>query len=200
LSTLARAATRGGAIPPAMPGHSHRVAPDHDLELARRLLAEAGYPEGRGLPEIVIAAPPWLDPADTLLEQWQALGARVRPLPLPAPLHPSDLEAVHCWFSGWTADYPDPDGFFRGLFEVAWPFYRDEGIDELLARARSLTDQSERMRLYHEVDRLWVAERAAILPVLYPRRMLLRRPSVHGLWANPLKPAQLDQVVVDRDH
>ncbi len=54
------------------------------------------------------------------------------------------------------------------------------------------------MRLYHEVDRVWVAERAAILPVLYPRRMLLRRPSVHGLWANPLKPAQLDQVVVAR--
>jgi ABC-type transport system substrate-binding protein len=181
-----------------MPGHSHRVAPDYDLELARRLLAEAGYPEGRGLPEIVLAAPPWLDPAEPLVEQWRALGARVRPLPSPAPLHPADLEAAHCWFSGWTADYPDPDGFFRGFFEVAWPFYRDEGIDELLSRARSLTDQSERMRLYHEVDRVWVAERAAILPVLYPRRMLLRRPSIRGLWANPLKPAQLDRIFVDR--
>ncbi|HEV3407502.1 MAG TPA: peptide ABC transporter substrate-binding protein, partial [Gaiellaceae bacterium] len=197
LSTLARAATLGGAIPPAMPGHSHRVAPEYDVELARRLLAEAGYPEGRGLPEIVIAAPPWLEPPDPLIEQWQALGARVRPLASPAPLNPGDLAEVHCCFSGWTADYPDPDGFFRGLFEVAWPFYRDEGIDEMLSRARSVTDQSERMRLYHEVDRIWVAERAAILPVLYPRRMLLRRPSVHGLWANPLKPAQLEQVVVD---
>jgi ABC-type transport system substrate-binding protein/class 3 adenylate cyclase len=198
LSTLARAASLGGAIPPAMPGHSHRVAPEFDLELARRLLAEAGYPEGRGLPEIVIAAPPWLDPPDALIEQWQALGARVRALPMPGPLTPADLEAVHCWFTGWTADYPDPDGFFRGFFEVAWPFYRDRDLDELLARARSLTDQAERMRLYHEVDRLWVAERAAILPVLYPRRMLLRRPSVHGLWANPLKPAQLDEVTVTR--
>jgi hypothetical protein len=54
------------------------------------------------------------------------------------------------------------------------------------------------MRLYHEVDRVWVGERAAILPVLYPRRMLLRRPTVHGLWSNPLRPAQLDQVVVAR--
>ena len=45
-----RAATRGGAIPPAMPGHSHRIGPEHDLELARTLLAHAGYPEGRGLP------------------------------------------------------------------------------------------------------------------------------------------------------
>ena len=198
VSSLARAATKGGAIPPAMPGHSHRVAPDYDLELARRLLAEAGYPDGRGLPEILIAAPPWLDPPDALVEQWEALGARVRALPSPAPLDPRDVEEVHCWFSGWTADYPDPDGFFRGLFEVGWPFYRDEGIEELLTRARSVTDQSERMRLYHEVDRLWVTERAAILPVLYPRRILLRRPSVHGLWANPLKPAQLDEVVVTR--
>ncbi|HVY62745.1 MAG TPA: ABC transporter substrate-binding protein, partial [Planctomycetota bacterium] len=42
-TALARPATRGGMIPAAMPGHSHRVAPEHDLELARKLLAEAGY-------------------------------------------------------------------------------------------------------------------------------------------------------------
>ena len=47
---LVTSAVKGGAIPPAMPGHSHRVAPAYDPELARQLLAEAGYPEGRGCP------------------------------------------------------------------------------------------------------------------------------------------------------
>ena len=61
---------------------------------------------------------------------------------------------------GWTADYPDPDGFFRGFFAAGWPFYSDDEIEELLDQARSLGNQDERMRLYHEIDRIWVTERA----------------------------------------
>ncbi|MBW3593703.1 MAG: ABC transporter substrate-binding protein, partial [Actinobacteria bacterium] len=196
--TLARAASIGGAIPPAMPGHSHRVGPPFDLELARKLLADGGYPDGQGLPELTLVVPPWLDPTD-LVEQWAALGARVVPREATIPVGFRDLDGAHLWFSGWTADYPDPDGFFRGLFRLAWPFHRDEDLDELLDRARFLTEPGERMRLYHEIDRLWVAERAAILPLAYPRVMLLRRPWVTGLSANPLSRALLDQVVLERE-
>ena len=35
--------------------------------------------------------------------------------------------------------------------------------DELLDRARALQDQPERMRLYHEFDRVWVRERAELI-------------------------------------
>lgn len=35
-----------------MPGHGHRVGFMHDLEEAKRLLAEAGYPNGHGLPTV----------------------------------------------------------------------------------------------------------------------------------------------------
>src|SRR5262249_57649206 len=37
-------AETGGMIPPALPGHSHRVAPRFDPPRARELLAAAGYP------------------------------------------------------------------------------------------------------------------------------------------------------------
>ena len=73
-----RAATRGGAIPPAMPGHSHRVGPDYDLEVARKFLADAGYPEGRGLPELKMLVPPWLAlTGEFLTEQLAELGIRL---------------------------------------------------------------------------------------------------------------------------
>jgi hypothetical protein len=56
------------------------------------------------------------------------------------------------------------------------------------------------MRLYHEIDRLWVAEHAAVLPIAYGRSVSVHRPWIHGFWANPLSKASLDQVVVtDRE-
>jgi ABC-type transport system substrate-binding protein/class 3 adenylate cyclase len=199
--SLHRAATLGGAIPPAMPGHSHRVAPHYDLELARRLLAEAGYPEGRGLPELelALAKSHRAHAGSVLTEGYANLGARIRIREVEGATGPSDVGDSDLWLSGWTADYPDPDGFFRGLFRIAWPFYRDEEIEELLAEARSLKDQGERLRLYHEVDRLWVSEHAAILPLSYSRAMLARRPWIEGLGATPLSQARLDAVVVRRE-
>jgi len=196
---LSLAATKGGAIPPAMPGHSHRVGPEYDLELARGLLADAGYPEGRGLPELrLVVAPAWFRDAQGIAEQWAELGARVE-VTQTEKVTASGLTDEHMWLSGWWADYPDPDGFFRGLFRVGWPFYCDEDVEELLGEGRSLRNQDERMHVYHEIDRLWVAEHAAILPISYGRTLLVRRPWVDGLRANPLHRPHLDGLVVSRD-
>jgi oligopeptide transport system substrate-binding protein len=194
---LYRAVSRGGAIPPAMPAHSHRIGLEYDLEKARALLDEAGYPGGKGLPEITMVVPHWLQPLEPLLELWTPIGARVNVVPRKTHVDWDVLGDAQMWWSGWTADYPDPDGFFRGLLTLGeWPFYRDDDILELLERGRSLRDQGERMRVYHEVDHLWVGEHAAILPIAYPRSSLLRRPWVEGLWASPLSRAHLDNVVI----
>ncbi len=196
---LVTSAVKGGAIPPAMPGHSHRVAPVFDPELARQLLADAGYPDGKGLREVTLVASQWAEFAEALAAQWrEVLGARVKVRTIEGHLWGSVLEETDdMWLSGWTADYPDPDGFFRGLFLASgWPFYLDAELEDILERARRLENSSERMRLYHELDRLWVAEHAAILPVFYGRTLLVRRPWIQDLWTTPLTRLQLDQVVV----
>jgi ABC-type transport system substrate-binding protein/class 3 adenylate cyclase len=190
------AATTGGAIPPAMPGHSHRIAPEHDLELARRLLADAGYPGGRGLPELEVLAKRSSESVERLVEQWTALGARLKIRPDESHFWRDGLGDSQLWVSHWKADYPDPDGFFRGLLTSDLPFYVDDDIEELLERGRSLGNKDERMRLYHELDRLWVTEHAAILPLSYGRSVAVRRPWIEGFWANPLSKASIDQVVV----
>jgi len=196
---LAHLATRGGAIPPAMPGHSHRAGPEYDPELAARLLTDAGYPGGKGLPRLELAAPKWISGAEELISQWEAIGARVDLARLALPFDfdsPNDHDIL---ISAWGADYPDPDGFFRGFMTNGpWPVYVDDEIDELLEQARSLHNQAERMRLYHEIDRLWVHEHAAILPLMYPRMMLLSRPWVDGFPASPLMKGRFDQVVISR--
>ena len=199
IQPLARAAVRGGAIPPAMPGHSHRVAPEYDLELARKLLADAGYPDGKGLPELTMKLPYWQENTEVFAELWRPLGARVTVERTDETAYYCRPDGAHLWFSGWTVDFPDPDGFFRGLFEhVDKGFYVDDELRELVARARAIRNQGERMRLYHEIDRIWIAERAGILPLFYGRVLLVRRPWIENLWANPMSGAYLDQVVVNR--
>jgi oligopeptide transport system substrate-binding protein len=195
---LSLAATKGGAIPPAMPGHSHKVGPDFDLELARQCLADAGYADGKGLPKLtILLAPRWRTEAERLVQQWAELGATVEISETPK-VTPSGMKDEQLWISGWWADYPDPDGFFRGLFRVGWPFYHDADLGEMIDEARSLRDQDERMHAYHEIDRLWIAEHASVLPISYGRDMLLRRPWVEGVRANPLHRPHLDGLVINR--
>ena len=199
LETINEPATRGGLIPPAMPGHSHRVAPEYDLALARRLLAEAGYPEGRGLPEIEFVTGSWDRREGSLLaDQWAELGARVRVRQVRLD-ELMDRTAGDCWAAGFLADYPDPDGFLRSFVETPiYPVYQDEMLRGLLARARSLQDQDERLRLYREVERIWIGEKAAILPLKYQRSAFLRRPWIEGFWLSPVGSSTFDQVTVRR--
>ncbi len=49
----------GGLVPPRMPGHSPEIGLRYDPETARQLLAEAGYPGGRGFPTLESLAPDW---------------------------------------------------------------------------------------------------------------------------------------------
>jgi ABC-type transport system substrate-binding protein/class 3 adenylate cyclase len=201
-SSVARPAGRGGFLPPAMPGHSHRISPPFDLELGRRLLEEAGYPSGEGLPEIELAIPEGFaaegrDIGRDLAAQWGRLGARVKVLSAPEQSLAAAIEVAHAWCWSWGADFPDPEGFFPPLLAM-FPFFLDEEITALLDRARALRDQDERMRLFREVDRLLVAERCALLPMTYGAVVVLRRPWVHGLRSTPLNAPStpLDQVVV----
>jgi ABC-type transport system substrate-binding protein/class 3 adenylate cyclase len=197
LSLVSLPATRGGLVPPAMPGHSHKIGIHHDPELARKLLAEAGHPDGRGLPKLRMILSRDMNP-EPFVEQLGALGIVVDPVVSSGPVGPRQVLDYHLWATGWTADFPDPEGLFQGFFGDEWPLYRDEEVEDLLERARCSQVQSERMRLFHELDRLWVGERAAVVPLLYSRSKLLRRPWVEGAWANAQWGVALDNAVVSR--
>jgi ABC-type transport system substrate-binding protein/class 3 adenylate cyclase len=186
---------RGGAIPPVMPGHGDAVALHYDVERARELLAEAGYPGGEGLPEIVVASLPSA-PSAALSRQFAEVGVRMR-------VDTSDrwhriAGDVHMWLATWHADYPDPDGFYLGFLQLDLPLYRDEETDAVLARARASRDRDDRLRLYREFEKLWIGRRAALVPLSYSRQLVLRRTHVDCLRLNPMRVFHLEQVVVER--
>ena len=76
--------------------------------------------------------------------------------------------------------------------------YRDEQLERLLARAASLRDQDERLRIYREFERIWIGEQAAVVPLAYGDRQLWRRPWVTGMWVNAIARSTFADAVVSR--
>jgi ABC-type oligopeptide transport system substrate-binding subunit/catechol 2,3-dioxygenase-like lactoylglutathione lyase family enzyme len=186
----------GGFVPPQMPGHTPGIGLPYDAAQAQRLLADAGYPGGRGLP--TIEAVVWDRPTSQRMAEfvracwrdhlgvcstWTGLEMR--------PLREAEMrEPPHVGHVLYIADYPDPDNFLR----VALAFYRDligwrnEAYDRLVENAQKTTSVRDRMQAYQEADRI-LMESAAIVPLYYARQLLLVKPwlrncarSPNGLW------------------
>jgi ABC-type oligopeptide transport system substrate-binding subunit/DNA-binding SARP family transcriptional activator len=181
----------GGLVPPGMPGHSPGVGLPYDPEAGRRLLAEAGYPGGRGFPVIDCLARD--DPGHALsCEYLQALWLENLGIAFNwkqigwGNFYDRMLEEKpHMWLVGWYADYPDPDDFLRIQWWVA-PEWQNGDYNQLVAGARRVMDQEERMRMYQQAEKILVEE-APILPLVYGRFHMLVKPWVRKLFTSPLK-------------
>ena len=90
---------------------------------ARRLLAEAGYPDGRGFPPLQLQVNADGFGYVRVAEAVQAMLERELRVPvsisvLPADKHYERVEMMQArfWREGWTADHPDPENFLSLLY------------------------------------------------------------------------------------
>jgi oligopeptide transport system substrate-binding protein len=177
-------AALGGFVPPGMAGYSPGIGLPYDPELARQLLADAGYPHGRGFPAL---EEPWLLGVhrnlliDYVQPSWSHnLGIDVRLVPTGWTEYREMMatDPPRLFFHpGWFVDYPDPDNLLRVGFPWHWTGWRNEVYDSLVERARRLMDQDERIRLYRQADQILIQD-AAIMPLIYWRSHVLIKPWV----------------------
>jgi len=197
---------RGGLVPPGMPGHSPDIGLPLDVDLARRLMAEAGYPEGQGFPAVKGLAPGGPQYLAEFTRQWRdSLGVEIS-IEQVDPGELTEWKQDHgnngLVMNGWVADYPDPDNFLRQsdaisqLHRLGW---QDAAYDRLVEQASRTADRAKRMALYRQADRLLVAEQALVLPLFYNHFTELVKPWVKKPRSNLLGYIKFQQITID-DH
>jgi ABC-type oligopeptide transport system substrate-binding subunit/DNA-binding SARP family transcriptional activator len=191
---------KGGLVPPGMPAHSEEIGLPHAPERARRLLAEAGYPGGRGFPQVeFLAEHRSVSPIKYLAGQWrETLGAEVawQTVEWGAFLGRLEDQPPHLFLDAWYADYPDPDNFLRVCDAIRWTRWQDETYRRLVEGARQVVDQRERMAMYHRADRM-LTEQAVILPFAYWRLHMLVKPWVRRFPTSAIKWWHWKDVIIE---
>ena len=193
-SALVGKVTLGGQQPARSftpPGVGGYVPPDVlkcNFDEARRLLADAGYPGGQGLPplEIMInSSGNHRVIAEAVQEMWRReLGVEVRlnnmeQATLLAHRRTLDYQIMR---GEWAADYLDPKTFFdvfRSDSNNNHTGWQNSNYDTLLFEADRTADPATRYALMQRAERILLND-APIIPIYYYTSVRLVLPSVHG--------------------
>jgi len=177
--------TAKGLLPPGMPGYDpDLVSYYYNPRRAAQLLAEAGYPGGRGLPALDL----WYSSNETSAPQeLEAYRKALAALGITINVRKADnwpilekmlAEGKPAMFRlGWHSDIPDPDSFlFPLLFSQSKTdrtFYRNPQVDQLLEEARREIDYARRIKMYQDVekpvlqDAPWISQHHHVFEALY---------------------------------
>jgi len=191
-------AARGGQqpafvlVPPGVAGYVSPPGFVEDVEAAKRLLAEAGYPGGRGLPELAVLINKSVDHvrvAEMLQQQWRdRLGIRVRIEQVEWKVFLDTVQRLEYQVArgSWYGDYIDPNTFLDmfvtggGNNQTGWS---SAAYDALIARAARETDPKARLRIFAEAETILLRE-APIFPIYVYTTTMLARPGLAGVEAN----------------
>ncbi|MFM2136841.1 MAG: hypothetical protein RL021_2241 [Bacteroidota bacterium] len=190
-----------GFVPPGIPSFmaDSTIGYSYDPEAARRLLREAGHPDGKGLDEIVLSTTAtYMDLCEFIKSQWEEIGLRVRIDVNQAAVHRKMVaEQKLTFFRGsWIADYPDAENYLSLFLSVnsapAGPNYTHFSNPEFdaLYEAAAIADDAARNIIYRKMDRL-VMEQAPVIVLYYDQVVRLTSKDVHGLPANAMNLLQL---------
>ncbi len=182
-------------IPPALPGYDPSSSVKFDVAEARRLLAEAGYPNGKGLPPVEFLYPN-RDDVRLIVEAVQdqlkrnlGVSVRLQNMEWKVYLQTLNLDPPVMFRGTWGADFPDPETFgnlftsSNGNNNTRW---KNATYDRLIEEAEGEQDQQKRYRLYAQADQLLCVVEAPISPVFSATQNIMIKPWVKGIAMNPL--------------
>jgi oligopeptide transport system substrate-binding protein len=164
-----------------------------NLEEAKRLLAEAGYPNGEGLPTMEYLYNESTGHqliGEAIQSMWKEIGVNIE---LASQEWNTFLDTrkngeYQIARNGWLGDYNDPISFLdmwvtgSGNNDAQWS---NAEYDALISQVKASSDREERMKLMHQAEDI-IFEEAMLAPIYYYVDIYLKSPKLEGFYSSPL--------------
>lgn len=192
-----------GFVPLGLPSFDSATVKGYHYDPARsrRLLAEAGFTDGKGLPAIkLFTIALYADMADFIAKQLSDIGIVVQVETVQKALlldMTSNSRAL--FFRGsWIADYPDAENYLSVFYSKNpappnYTRYKNPQFDALFEKALVEENDSIRYKLYQEADRVMIKD-APVVPLWYDKVIHLVQPDVRDFRPNALNLLELRKV------
>ena len=166
---------------------------EFNAETAKKLLADAGYPGGKGLPEITLmfnTSQGHQRIAEFAQQNWkEVLGVEVKLTNQEWKVYLETVakDAPQIFRMGWCADYPDENNWVLEVFHstksdnrIRW---KNAEFDKLTEEAAAAADPAKRKELYAKAEKILCVDEAAIIPVYYYTTVVCNKPYVERTFA-----------------
>ena len=182
-------------VPPMISGYESAPGFSYDPDAARKLLAEAGYPGGKGMRELAVlynTSEAHKKIAEVVQQMWKKeLGIEVVLANQEWKVYLSTVNSLDYDVARgtWIGDYLDPNTFLDmfvtggGNNRTGWSSDR---YDELIARAAREPDIGSRARMLREAEGILTYDELPFFPIYFYVYEYLLRPGVGGFFENPL--------------
>jgi len=180
--SIVRNITRGkqkpatGYVPPGMGDYEPLDVIHYDPDQARRLLAEAGYPNGNGFPKfniLINTSQSHRTVAEAIQQMWKQelnIDVGIENQEWKVYLDSQNSLNYDVSRSGWIGDFMDPVTFLSiwrtgdGNNNTGWS---NPEYDKLLDQAAQTADPQKRFSILHQAEQLWLSEPSGVLLYWY---------------------------------
>jgi oligopeptide transport system substrate-binding protein len=195
-----------GFVPAGLPSFDSSAVEGYhyDLQKARQLLREAGFPDGRNLPVIrLLTISIYADFGSFIARELEGIGMKIQVEVMPKSLLLEQTAKSQAPFfrGSWIADYPDAENYLSVYYSSNpsppnYTRYKNPAFDQLYERSLTENNDSVKIELYRQMDRMVIRD-APVIPLWYDEVIRLVNPKVKNFKANGLNMLELRRVTID---